>query len=220
MQYCEHCNVNIRDRKKRCPLCQNPLASPKEDSRPIFPKIPIKYDSHMALRILIFLSITIIVSSFAIYMLFPVSVNWPKYVILTTVCIWLILIVAINKRNNITKSMLWQVGVISLLAVFWDWITGWKGWSIDYVIPLICVAAMAVLFITAKVMNLQARDYLFYLLLVGLYGLVPILFIVFGWVNVLYPSIICITLSIISLAALLLFQGENIKDELDKRMHV
>ncbi len=220
MQYCEHCRVNIRDKKQKCPLCQNPLPSPSEDIRPIFPDVPIKYDSHMAFKILIFLSITIMVSSFAIYMLFPVSVNWPKYVILTVMCIWLILYVAIKKRKNIAKSMIWLVGVISLIAVFWDWLTGWRAWSINYGIPLICVAAMAVLFITAKVMNLKAKDYLFYLLLDILYGFVPIIFILFGWVNVLYPSIICIAFSIISFAALLLFQGDNIKYELDKRMHV
>jgi len=220
MQYCEHCKVNIRDKRQRCPLCKNPLISPSKDSKLIFPHIPIKYDSHMAMRILIFLSVTIIASSFAIYMIFPVNVNWPKYVILTIICIWLILIVTIKKRKNVTKTMLLQVGVISLLAVFWDWITGWKAWSINYIIPLICVAAMAVLFITAKIMNLQAKDFLFYLLLVVLYGFVPIIFILLGWVYILYPSIICITVSVISLTALLVFQGENIKDELDKRMHV
>lgn len=220
MQYCEHCKVDIRDKRQRCPLCQNPLPRPSDDSESIFPHIPIKYDSHMALKILIFLSITIIVSSFSIYILFPVSVNWPKYVILTILCIWIILYVVIKKRKNITKTMVWQVGVISLIAVFWDWITGWNGWSINYGIPIICLAAMAVLFITAKIMNQKPKDYLFYLLLDILYGFVPIIFVLFGWVTVLYPSMICITFSIISFCALLLFQGGNIKDELIKRMHI
>ncbi len=220
MQYCEHCKVNIRDNNKKCPLCQNPLPETDEEIENIFPYIPIKYDRHMAQKIIIFLSVAIIVISYAIYIIFPVSINWPKYVFSTVICIWIILAVAIRKRNNIPKNMVIQVGVISAIIVFWDLITGFKGWSINYGIPLICVAAMVVLFITAKIMNLKARDYLFYLFIVILYGFVPIIFIVTDFVQVLYPSIICIATSIVSFVALLLFQGDDIKNELDKRMHV
>lgn len=219
MQYCEHCKVNIRDNKQRCPLCQNSLPEASEDTPRIFPYIPMRYNSYMALKILIFLSITIIVSSYAIYILFPVNVNWPKYVILTIISIWIILAVAMHKRNNIPKSMIWQVGVLSLILVFWDLITGFNGWSLNYGIPLISVAAMVVLFITAKIMHLKAKNYLFYLLLDILYGFVPLLFILFGMVTVVFPSVICIAVSVISFAALLLFQGDDIKDELNKRLH-
>ena len=82
------------------------------------------------------------------------------------------------------------------------------------------VAAMLVFYITAKIMNLGPRDYLFYIMLDVFYGFVPIIFILLGWTTVLYPSITCIAVSIISLVAILLFQGDNIKNELDKRMHL
>lgn len=220
MQYCEHCKVNVRDNRPKCVLCQNPLSDYDEDGEKKFPNIPIKYDSHLALKILTFLSISTIVVSYAIYILFPVSINWPKYVISTIICIWIILGVIIRKRNNIPKSMIWLVGVLSVIVVFWDFITGFRGWSINYAIPLICVSAMVVLFITARIMNLKPRHYLFYLMIDVFYGFLPLIFILFGWTTVLYPSIICIAVSIISFVALLLFQGDNIKDELKKRMHV
>lgn len=220
MQYCEHCKLNIRDNKKNCPLCQNELPKPTGTEKEVFPKVPIRYNRHMAIRILIFISISIIVFSYGIYLLFPVNINWPMYVISVIACIWIILIIAIRKRHNISKSIMWQVAVISLLAVLWDWRMGFLGWSINYVIPLTCLSAMVVFIIIAKIMHVSPREYLVYLLIDVLYGLIPIIFILFKWVDVLYPSIISITVSIISLAALILFQGDNILDELKKRMHV
>ena len=220
MQYCEHCKVNIRDNKTSCPLCQNPLPKADDDAERIFPYIEIKYDSHLAIKISIFLSVAIIVISYVIYILFPVSINWPKYVISTIACLWIILSVVIKKRNNIPKALIWMVGILSVFSVFWDWITGFRGWSINYAMPLISVVAMLVFYITAKIMNLGPRDYLFYIMLDIFYGFVPIIFILLGWTTVLYPSIICIAVSIISLVAILLFQGDNIKNELDKRMHL
>jgi len=38
--------------------------------------------------------------------------------------------------------------------------------------------------------------------------------------KVVYPSIISIGFSIISLSAIFIFQGEEIKAEIDKRMHI
>ena len=42
----------------------------------------------------------------------------------------------------------------------------------------------------------------------AIFGIIPILFIMFDWVNVIYPSIISISLSIISLAGIFIFQGK------------
>jgi hypothetical protein len=115
---------------------------------------------------------------------------------------------------------MWQVAIISLLSIFWDWQTGWRGWSLDYIISIACVTAIIVMYVTARIMKLRVRDYITYALLAGLFGVIPILFILFNWVNVLYPSVICVAISIVFLSAIFIFQGENIKMELKKRMHI
>jgi hypothetical protein len=115
---------------------------------------------------------------------------------------------------------MWQVLIVSALAILWDWRIGWRGWSLDYAIPVLCVAAMLVMYVTAKVMKLSARNYIAYFLLGGLFGVIPVLFILFNLVKVIYPSIISVAVSIIFLSAILIFQGDNIKAELQKRMHI
>ena len=153
-------------------------------------------------------------------MIFPTDVNWPVFVIFGLLSMWLGLIVVVRKRHNIPKTIMWQVTVATLLSVFWDWQTGWRGWSIEYLIPMIYVAAELVMYITAKIMKLSARDYITYALLDGLFGILPILFILLGCVKMLYPSVICIAVSVIFLSAIFIFQGEDIKNEWNKRMHI
>ena len=222
MQYCNQCRVHIRGRDARCVLCGNTLSAPDaaEDRDGIFPDIPPAFESHMALRIMIFASAAVAIMSFALRLLFPTNVNWPIYVLYGLVSMWLGLIIVLRKRHNIPKTIVWQVTVVSGLSILWDLVTGWRGWSLDYFIPVVYVAAIIVMYITAKIMKLGIRVYVTYALISCLFGIIPALFIAFNWVNTLYPSIICVTVSVIFLAAIVIFQGENIKKELGKGLHI
>lgn len=220
MQFCNNCRVQLRGNKNKCPLCGNSLSAKGLEDTEICPKIPLVYESHLAIRIMIFISITTVVVSFSINQIFPTDMNWPLLVLFALLSMWLSLIVVIKKRHNIPKTIIWQVTIVSLLSIFWDLEIGWRGWSLDYVIPTACVVAMFVMYITAKIMKLSARDYIIYFLIDGLFGIIPVLFLLFDWVDVLYPSIICVGVSAIFLSAIVLFQKDNIKTELDKRMHI
>lgn len=222
MTYCNYCKVYIRDKKTKCPLCQNVLPDNGnvEEAEDIYPVIPLAYERHILIRILAFISVVAIVISYVVYKIFPTSVNWPGFVLLGLVSAWLSLVYILRKRHNITKTIMWQVIIVSGLVVFWDWKIGWRGWSLDYTVPILCVAALLVMYITAKVMRLSARDYISYFLLGGLFGIVPVLFILFDIVKVDYPSLVSVAASIIFLAAIIIFQGDSIKEELRKRMHI
>ncbi|QHQ62855.1 hypothetical protein Ana3638_20445 [Anaerocolumna sedimenticola] len=220
MQYCEHCKVHIRGNRKYCPLCQNTLSGTGSDEEELFPEIPVTYQYNLMIRVMLFISISIVVISLAVNAMFPVNVNWPMFIIFGILCIWISLAMVIRKRHNIPKSIIWQVAVISILAVLWDWRTGWRGWSLDYVIPIVCVVAMIVMYITAKIMRLGVRDFIIYIVLDSIFGIIPILFILLNLLHVKFPSVISISISVLSLAAVILFEGENIREELDKRMHL
>ena len=221
MKYCRHCSVHIREERDKCVLCENILEEGlKGKSEEVFPEIAPFYKSHLAFKIMLFISIVALVVSFAINMIFPSSINWPILFMFAVISIWVGLIIIVQKRYHIPKKIVWQVIIISLLAVFWDYKTGWRGWSLDYVIPIACVSAMIIMYVTAKIMHLSTSDYITYILLDGFFGIIPVLFIFFDLVNVNYPSIISIGFSIISLSAIFIFQGREIKAEITKRMHI
>lgn len=220
MKYCDNCLVHIRGHQEKCPLCKTNILDDGLPQDEVFPDIPLIYERHLAIRIMIFISIVTIVVSFAFHRLYPTTINWPILVVFGLVSMWLSLIVVIWKRHHISKNIMWQVIIVSALAILWDLKIGWRGWSLDYVIPITCVSAMFVMYITAKITKLRLKDYLIYFLLDGVFGIIPILFILFHWVNVIYPSVICVAISIIFISAIFVFQGENIKIELNKRMHI
>ncbi len=227
MGYCEYCKVQIRGDKRKCILCGNSLSPDKDTAgsceagrKEVYPTIPPSYQRHLAMRIMVFISLASVVVSFAAYLIFPADVNWPLLLVFGLASTWISLLAIVKKRHNIPKTILWQVIIVSLLSLFWDWETGWKGWSIDYVIPITYVAAMLVMYVTARIMKLSVRDYITYALLDGIFGIIPVVFILFEWSFVKFPSIICAAASVIFLSAIFIFHGDSIKVELNKRMHI
>ncbi|MDD4389739.1 MAG: DUF6320 domain-containing protein [Eubacteriales bacterium] len=220
MQYCDHCQVNIRGNKERCPLCKNRIPADDEGTSPVYPDIPLVYERHLIIRMLLFITVVTIVVGLAVYRLVFYNVNWLIFMLLGLLSMWLSIALVFRNKNNITNNIMWFVILVSSLSVLWDWKIGWKGWSLDYVIPIVCVTAIFAMYVAAKAMRLSAKDYMIYFLLGGLFGIIPIVFILFNWLNVLFPSIISVSVSIIFLSAIIIFQGENIRSELDKKMHL
>ncbi len=221
MQYCDHCKVSVRENSEMCPLCGNMLAEQLNVNKNIiFPDIKPFFKKNLTMKIMIFISITSIVVSFAIDMIFPSIINWPILLLFALASVWLSLFFILKKRHNIPKKIIWQVIIVSILSLFWDWKIGWRGWSLDLVIPITYIGAMIVMYVTSKIMKLSIKDYIIYALLGGLFGIIPALFLVFNWNNIIFPSIVCVAISIIFLSAMVIFRGADIKLELRKKTHM
>lgn len=221
MQHCDHCRIKVLETRDTCPLCGNVLPEVAEEERVLtFPTVPSYLKSHTKLKVLIFVSIVMVVISFTIYFIFPVDINWPVLFLLGLSSIWVDMIFLIQKRFHIPKKIVWQVAIISLLSIFWDWNTGWRGWSLNYVIPILCITAILLMYSIAIIMKLGNRDYITYALIAALFGIIPVLFLLFDWVTVDYPSIISIAVSTIFLSAIFILQGSSIRSEFGKRMHI
>lgn len=220
MKYCEYCKVYTREDRENCPLCENKLENINEEHEQIFPKIPSIYKRNLALKIMGFISIALIVLSFAIYFLFPTNINWPILVLFGLLSVWLDLSFLIRKKTHLPKKIVWQVFIITVICIFWDVYTGFNGWSIEFVFPIICILAMLVMYILALVLKLSINDYITYILIDTFFGIIPIIFIALDLVEIIFPSIISVTVSIISLAAIFIFEGKNIIYELKKRTYI
>ncbi len=230
MRYCERCKVNIAGRWERCPLCDGYLAPPVpregldtdgEEAEEIFPRIPtIYYQYGLFFRILIWVSVIAAAVSFAVNFAWPGHGLWSLIVAAGIGSFWALMIFAVRKRRDLSKSILYQLLIASILVVIWDCFMGWHRWSIDYVIPILCVSGMLSMGILSRVMKQYINDPILYLSIYGALGFIPLIPLVFGWLNVIYPSLICVVISVISLSGILLFRGRQMKQELKKRMHV
>jgi len=201
-------------------LCQESLKGDKYEDE-IFPKISFVYKEHgMFFKIMLLSSIIIATISVAVNIVFPQNGAWSLFVLGGLGSVWVSMTSAINKRNNIPKNIVYQVMIISIIAIIWDFLTRWKGWSITYVIPFVSFFAMISMAIISNVRKLHIEDYILYIIIDGLFGLVQIIFIFTGGLTALYPSLICIVTSIISLATILIFEDKRLLEEIKRRLHM
>ena len=57
-------------------------------------------------------------------------------------------------------------------------------------------------------------DYLIYFVMDAVFGIVPVIFLLVGIIDIPLPTVICVTGSIISLASLWVFSGKSLWEEL------
>ena len=144
---------------------------------------------------------------------------WGKYVLAGAGCACILAFIGLAKRRDLLKNAVWQMIVVSLLLTFWDFLTGWKGWSVNWGIPL---AVTAVLFLMAgitAVLKLPPERYMIYFLMVCTVGLVLFGLAFFGVLTVRFPSALCGILSFLVLAAFLIFRRQTVAEELKKKFH-
>ncbi len=222
MSYCSHCRVHVRGEDSSCPLCLNTLPDSRgERGEPIFPEIPPRIEKKILMKIMLFISIIVLVAALFIWRLIEdAPFSWIVTTLLGIVTFWLWMIFVMRRRIHMQKRITGALFIVAALSVFWDWKIGWRGWSVDYVIPVACMISLLALAVIGRVFRLPWSDYLTYLLIVCIFGLVLSLFLLFDVVNVIYPTLLCIACCAISLAGLLIFRGEEILFELQKRMHV
>lgn len=219
MKYCDKCKVSVRGKETVCPLCQNRLTGTDEEA--LYPNIPTIYKQfELFFKLLILATITAGVTCVAINLILPRHGYWSVFVVFGLLCFWLSLAYAVRRKDNLPKNITFQAAMVSGLCVLWDFFTGWHGWSLDYVFPIICIAAMISLAVLSRVMRMPAGDYIVYLFVVVLFGIVPFILYLTGFVCIIIPSVICIGLSVVTLSALILFEGANMIAEIQKHFHV
>lgn len=219
MQYCRKCKVSVVGNKACCPLCQGELTG--EPSEEVYPEIARpKISSEFLLKLISFVAITAIVVCFAVNYMIPTEVRWSLISAAGILCAWLTTSVGIVYRKRVLKNITWQLFLITALSVLWDRFTGWRGWSLDFVLPCGCVASMISIFIIAKVLKMKAGEYVLYMIIGGIYGMLPFICLLFGMIHIVYPSVICTGISVIFIAALFIFRGKTTRDEMEKRFHL
>lgn len=219
MLRCENCGISIRGQREQCPLCQSVLTGSGQESEEVFP-VPRRSRNKLLLRLLFFLGIAAAVICVAVDIMLATPEHWSAFVVLSLLCVWLSVAVVLRKRRNIPKAIVWEVVVLSGMAVVWDAFTSWRGWSVDFAIPCLCIAAMIVLAILTRTLKLEIDDYMIYLLIDALFGVAPLVLLLTGSVTIIYPSVICVTASVISLIAVLMFQGHDLSEEIKRRLHL
>jgi len=233
MRECPACDVHVEGEWEACPLCGTMLQGPAQPE-PVprgadrgaaspFPVVPLRFSRRRVLRVLTLTSLGVIALSFLAQLLFRPDehgIGALRSVWLGIVATWLVVLMAVSKRRNLAKFIVYLVVAAGAVSVYWDYLTQWDAWSLTYVVPILCAASIVGLLITVRVIRMALADYVVYSGLTVLLGLTPIVFLALGWVGTWIPSAICGTLSLLTVVLLLTLRGGAVRHELATRLHL
>lgn len=215
---CPACDLGVAGEWKACPLCSGPLEGAPTTSP--HPDIPLRYERRKLLMGLAAASLFLIAGSLIAVRFFPGPIRGFSLVWFVLAAVWLLTLTVVRKRRNVAKVIVYGVAVASLLSLYADYLRGWEGWSIDWVIPLLCSASVVAIFVAVRIARMPVADYIIYLWSAALLGLLPALGLIFGYTGVTIPSWISIGLAAIAAALSLILHRSEAATELRKRFSI
>ena len=219
MKYCPRCKVTVRGMTNYCPLCQGKISG--EDTPPFFPTVPTIYEKYkLFFQILALSGIAISIIAVTVNLILPQTGNWSLLVLLGIGCLWLSVGVSARNLHHVTLVIVNQSILGSLFFVLWDFVVGWKGWSIDYAVPILLMVSLLTMQILIKARGIKTEDYMVCTSFHAFVGLVPLVLFLTGALNQVIPTLICIALSALLLAGMLIFRWGELLEEYHKRFRI
>ena len=222
MRRCENCGVLVRGAGPRCPLCRTALTGAPCPEEELFPPLEgRRRPGRLFLRLAAFVSLAAALVCAAVDLFVPPVTFWSAYVAAGIATGWLLVAIALRRRRNIPKTILQLAVLGGALCCGWDAATGWRGWSVTFVTPILCTGAMLALFLLPPLLRLRFQDYILYLVADILFAALPFAFAAAGLLeDNRLPSLVCVCTGAVSLAAVLVFRGRELLGELSRRTHL
>lgn len=228
MNTCPHCHIQVGGDTPFCPLCQNRL--PGAVGEPYFPATaPRIHRASLLYKIIAFVLSALVVVGGAFDFLLLYETPHRHFSLLMAVWAAAILLVlrdVVRRRYNGPRQIFSLLLLVSALLIFTDWFNGYTGFSLDFVVPILCCVALVCNFIFAFWRSRFTANALVYLLMnIGI-GLLPYILLFFridysGKLDAhSIPWVICLILSILTFLGLVIFRGRALKSEIEKRLHL
>ncbi|MFI3170845.1 MAG: DUF6320 domain-containing protein [Eubacteriales bacterium] len=186
-----------------------------------FPEIPESDKKKLHFQqCLDFTSIVLIVFTIILDMLLLPDTVWSLFGIGAVASMWISVSTGFRKRRNLLKNSIWQLVILSIGAIIWDIVWGFHGWSIHYVIPGISMLVMSFMIIITKIQKLKAEEYMMYMVVNALFGLLAVPLLLMRVIVKPTCSVLSIGMSVLVLSFLYIFKKREFLIELHKNFHV
>lgn len=222
MSYCEKCKASVKGDWEHCPLCKTSLSQAADETtlESSFLNVELRFNRDKAKQAFTKISLLVVLLYFIIQLFYPFQFFGLEYVLFGLLITWTMIVIFIRKRKNIAKVIVYFLIFISFVSLYFDYVNGWSGWSITFVIPILSMSSLLAIFIAMQVIDLKVSDYILYLQMVAILGVVPLLFLIMDWVGHPLPSILSVILSIIMFVGVFINYRSLLIRELQKRMHL
>ncbi len=227
MRICRTCHVTIKDQTLVCPLCHSVLETDREtpEEKEYVPGMypDVKDVSRMlnfVVKLYLFLSIVVEAGLIAINAVFYSGMWWSLICGVGILYFYITLRYSIQKRTGYKRIILRQIIGGVLLTVAIDVIVGYRGWSVNYVVPS-AILLIDLAIIILMLVNIQYwQSYILLQILTMLLSLVALIFWWTGIINHPAVTIVAAAVSAVLFVGTLIFGDRRAKNELKRRFHV
>ena len=218
MQYCEACKIHIRGNKKCCPLCGGALSGEASESG--YPVLgPAKNTWASMARVVSVIAVAFVIVMGTVGMITDFRNPLVLLMIAGALILWIDLLLNSHYQHNVIKLLTAQtyIGIIAALGA--DWLSGYRGWSVTWVIPFAFVGIAVVTLSVARGLRLRLSEYIFYLVLDALASLIQILFLCLHLEKALWPPICSMAILTVGAVAALIFRRRELQTAMTKVFH-
>lgn len=220
MGKCCHCNIEILDETEYCPLCHAVLETTDELEN-MYPNVRLRMRRLLFVsRLYLFCAILALVVLVGLNIALPSNIWWCVIPGLALLYGYIVLRYAIlGKAGHKTKIfILALIAVCSAIAV--DFATGYRGWSLDYVLPagILLVDLIIAVYMICNRRNWQS--YIMWQLLMILCSLIPSAFYLAQLEHNPYLAFLPLTASALLFLGTMIIGDRRARTELKRRFHI
>ncbi len=221
MSRCKKCNVIILDDTDRCPLCKNVLESGDEPNVDAYPNaIGVNRRFRLLENLLLFLSIVAGCLMVVINHIMNPDVAWSLVACLILAYANAVLRMAIIGKSGYMFKTLSLVILAVLMLLGIDYLTGYRGWSLDYVLPLGVLLIDLTLFVLTLVNRRNWQSYMMAQILAIILSIIPVGLRIGGIIRFPYLVWIAFATSVFLFLGTLIIGDRRARTELKRRFHV
>ncbi len=220
MSRCRNCNIEVLDETVRCPLCGSVLEY-TEEMENMYPNVKIKARKMVLIsRIYLFCAIL----SEAVLWYVNAAVNpeiwWSVIVGLGMLYLYLLLRFAILGQSGYREKTVVLTAIAVLVMVAVDMVTGYRGWSVNYVLPAGIMLMDAGIIVCMVIDRRNWQSYLMWQMVMILCSIVPLILAAAGIVTAPFLSNLAFACSLFLFLGSVIIGDRRARVELRRRFHV
>lgn len=219
MAKCNTCGLEVLDETEACPLCRSIL----EQTEPVenmYPNVRIRMRRlKLFSRIYLFAAIVAEALVFCWDYFTPSPLWWSAVTGMGLLYAYMVLRYAILGQSGYRSKVIVLTVLAILVAVFIDFVGGYQGWSIDYVLPS-GILLVDVIILGCMIVNRRNwQSYLMWQLLMVLCGLLPMILYLKGLEHNVYLSFMPLAVSGAIFLGTVIIGDRRAQMELIRRFH-
>lgn len=173
MGKCSRCNIEILDETEWCPLCRSILEQTDEVEN-MYPNVRVRMRRlKLVSQIYLFCAILVEAALFGVNLVTESQIWWSAITGLAFLYLYMVLRYAILGQSGYRSKVIVLAALAVLAAVGSDFALGYRGWSVDYVLPVGILMVDVVILLCMFGNRRNWQSYMMWQILMILCSLIP-----------------------------------------------